>query len=403
MRTSQDVLVGCEVGGAIANSEHLKVVQRGVKAIEEWRKANPGAILDLRFSRISGIDLSNAFLEGADLTGAHILGVKLVGARLRKAKLSRAYLVDSDLSMADLACSDLSMSKISNTRFVGADMSLALLTETRISDCDLSEANFYMASFAGANLRSANMSKTHLSNTTFDDAILFDVNFSTANFISATMGTTLFAGCNLAHGLALETVKHSGPSHIDVDTLMSSFKESGNRMAPEIRAFYLATGIPCEFIDKLPQISFKTEYHSCFICYGWPDFDFARRLVEDLRAQGVPCWMYSTDYTIGSDTWKEINKKRRKAGKVIILCSANSLIREGVLKEIEEQVDEDQNKIVSISLDNLWKERGFIVKRGDRDLKPYLIIKNNADFSDSSIYDESFSRLLKALRKKNRR
>lgn len=43
---------------------------------------------------------------------------------------------------------------------------------------------------------------------------------------------------------------------------------------------------------------------------------------------------------------------------MIIICSMRALIRDGVRKEIEEQID-DNPKIIPISLDNDWKYEGF--------------------------------------------
>ena len=89
---------------------------------------------------------------------------------------------------------------------------------------------------------------------------------------------------------------------------------------------------------------FQNQYCYCFVCYGVPDKEFAERLVDDLRKFGVPCWLYSMDYTSGEWTWREITQKRREADKMIVLCSAKSLIRGDVLKEIEEQIDETPEK-----------------------------------------------------------
>ena len=56
--------------------------------------------------------------------------------------------------------------------------------------------------------------------------------------------------------------------------------------------------------------------------------------------------------------------------------------------------------MVPVSRDNIWSEPGFQVMRAGRDLKPFLLDKNYADFSDGSLYEESLQRLLKALRRK---
>lgn len=105
------------------------------------------------------------------------------------------------------------------------------------------------------------------------------------------------------------------------------------------------------------------------------------------------------DATVGERTWGEIGQKRQEAEKMVVLCSIQALMRDGVLKEIEEQMDEDPDKMVPISLENLWEEKGFkVVGRGDRDLKPFLLDKNYADFANRP-YEEALERLLRGLRR----
>jgi hypothetical protein len=77
-----------------------------------------------------------------------------------------------------------------------------------------------------------------------------------------------------------------------------------------------------------------------------------------------------------------------------------TLIRDGALKEIEEQIDEDPDKMIPISRDNDWTQPGFRVVRGTNDLKPFLLDKNYADFSDDARYEDALQSLLKALRRK---
>jgi hypothetical protein len=147
----------------------------------------------------------------------------------------------------------------------------------------------------------------------------------------------------------------------------------------------------------LPQIIKEIKYHSCFISYGEPDKEFAEELAKILKEKGVSAWIYSMDYTVGDRTWKEITSRRREADKMIIICSMKSLIRDGVKKEIEEQIDENPDKIIPISLDNDWKHEGFPIKRGNRDLKPFLLERNYLDFTDRKITNDKIERLLKAL------
>ncbi len=65
---------------------------------------------------------------------------------------------------------------------------------------------------------------------------------------------------------------------------------------------------------------------------------------------------------------------------------------------IEGQVGEDPHKMVPAFLDGLWKEPGFKVIRGPRDLKPFLLEPKCADFV-SLPYEEAMERPQKALRR----
>ncbi len=88
---------------------------------------------------------------------------------------------------------------------------------------------------------------------------------------------------------------------------------------------------------------------------------------------------------------------------MVVLCSGPALVRDGVLKEIEEQIDDDTNKIVPVSLDDLWGQKGFSVMRGGRNLKPSLEERNRADFSDASKYENSLNKLLTGLERSDKK
>ena len=155
-----------------------------------------------------------------------------------------------------------------------------------------------------------------------------------------------------------------------------------------------------ELLEQLPRIVGAVEYYSCFISYGQPDLGFATKLRDDLVANDVSCWLYALDATPGERTWKEISEVRRQADKMVVICSVKALVRDGVLKEIEEQIDDDPEKMVPISRDSIWTDPGFRTMRATRDLTPWLRDRNYADFSDESCYEESLQRLLRALRRK---
>ena len=65
--------------------------------------------------------------------------------------------------------------------------------------------------------------------------------------------------------------------------------------------------------------------------------------------------------------------------------------------EVEDQIDEDRDKIVPVSLDDLWTRLAFPAIRGKNDLNPFLLERNYADFSDPSVYEAALRKLLKGL------
>jgi len=251
-----------------------------------------------------------------------------------------------------------------------------------------------------ANLAFAELTRCNLARANLAAANLTGVGVTEANLASVRLDGTSLGDCDLSRATGLSAASHKGPSSIGVDTLIRSFRGAGNKLTPDLRTFFLGAGVPRELLAALPRIVGAVEYYSCFICYGQPDADFAKRLRDDLVARGVSCWLYALDATPGERTWAEIGRERRRADRMVVICSAASQVRDGVLNEIEHQIDEDPDKMVPISRDDIWIQTGFRVARGSRDLKPFLMDRNYADFSDDSLYEEPLQRLLKALRRK---
>ncbi len=296
------------------------------------------------------------------MSGSCLDGASLFRADLSKARLSEASLTGTILILADVAAADFSKAGL-----IGANLLLANLSRT---------------SLRGGNLLGASLSSTNLHGTDFSGAIF---------------SGTSFGRCDLSECVGLELANHESPSSIGIDTLIASFRGAGNKMTPEMGTFFRAAGVPNELLEVLPKMVSEIKYHSCFVSYGEPDREFAERLAGNLKASGVSCWLYSMDATPGKRTWQEIRQKRREAERMIVLCSGNSMVRDGVRKEVEEQIDEDSEKLVPVSLDNLWKHDGFEIRRGSQDLKPFLLNRNYADFSHLEAYDKSLEKLLVGL------
>ena len=326
----------------MANPEHVEVVRRGAEAIAEWRRRDPRISLDLRQANFFEADLSGADLSWADLSQADLMFAKLSGANL-----TRASLFGANLSMADLS---------------GANLGGAILAFANLLGAYLGQANLAEARFSGTSL----------------------------------------GRCYVWDAIGLSAVNHVEPSSIGADTLIGSFRATGNRLTPELATFFLGAGVPKELLDALPRILAQVKYYSCFIAYGGPDEEFAKRLKETLSSRGVSCWLYPTDAKPGEPIGRETGQMRRQAEKVIVICSAKGLVRDGLLQEIEGQLEEDPDKLIPISLDDIWNKPGFRVQRSDqgRNFQPDLLKLTYVDFSDPSRYEEALERLLKGLERR---
>ena len=373
----------------MANPEHIELVQQGREAIEQWREQHPEEHLDL----------VGADLDRVNLTAANLVKTDLRGASLRMAKLNGANLSWTDLTEANLSEAELNLAKLSRAFLARANLSGAKLFGIDLSEADLSNANLMLAHIFQANASKACLRQADLTGAWLMLTDLTKANLEGTIFTKVLCYDTVFANCNLCGARGLDSIVHLGPSSIGIDTLIASFRGAGNRPTPELETFFRGAGVPKELLDELPRIIAEIPYCTCFIAYGEPDRAFAEKLVKDLRGRGLSCWAYFSDYTPGERTWRELGQERQKAEKMVVLCSAPGLVKEGLLKEIEEQIDENPDKMVPVSLDNLWKEPGFRVMRGNRDLKPFLLPdRNYADFTKP--YEEAVEQLLKGLRRK---
>jgi hypothetical protein len=337
----------------MANPEHVALVRKGPEAIAKWRQAHLDERLDL-----ASADLSNADLRGADLSDASLTGVNLT---------------ESDLS--------------------GVDFSRANLSWATLNSANLYNANFRLANLFMADLMEANLSSAYFSGANLNGAELF-----LADLSEAWLDSTSFGKVDLTGVKGIATVVHHTESIIGVDTLIASFRGAGNKLTPELAAFFRGAGVPQEVLGTLSAVVAEIKYFTCFISYGQPDLEFAKKLYEDLKARGVSCWLYEMDKTVGKRTRSEIGESRRGADRFVVLCSAAALVRDGVLEEIEDQISDDPDRLVPISLDNLWKEPGFRIMRGTHDLKPDLVNRNYADFANRP-YEGALEELLKGLRR----
>jgi uncharacterized protein YjbI with pentapeptide repeats len=305
---------------------------------------------------------------------------------------------DLDLSEANLTDLNPFLSTIGPFNFKGANLSGGNFYSSQMFFPNFSKANLSKAKLVWATLVRPDLSNTNLRGADLGHTFFAFPTLRATDLSGATVEGTAFITCNLSQVKGLSTIKHKAPSMIDVNTLILTSRAVGGKFPPEIRTFLLRAGVKKALLDVIPKIAGKAKYFSCFIGYGTPDKKFALKIRNSFDSRGVTSWLYALDAKVGRSTWNEINQKRRESERMIVICSAKSLVRPGVLKEIEAQIDDDPDSIIVVSADNLWKEPGFPVQRNGRDLKGLLLEKNYADFANLS-YKKALDALIDALEK----
>jgi hypothetical protein len=347
----------------LTDEEQVKFLKdKGVKAWNEWREANPAIRPNFRRANLSGANLS-----GANLRAVTFRETDLRQANLREANLNLAIFLGSSLGRANFGRADFSFATFSGIDFKGAKLNGAKLNEARFIETDFAEANLVEA-----------------------------------NFTKSIMERVQFGNVDLSQCKGLETVEHMGPSTIGIDTI---YRSGGN--IPE--SFLRRAGVPEPFIANMKALvgaMSPIEFYSCFISYSHADKAFARRLHEALQSKGVRCWLDEHELLPGDDIYKEVDRGIRLWDKMLLCCSENSLKSWWVDNEIGTAFEKEQQLmkereakvqvLVPLNLDGyLFSDKW---QSGYQAQVRRRLAVDFTEAGDAAKFDERVERLIKALR-----
>jgi hypothetical protein len=355
----------------MANPEHLAMLMKGVRAWNDWRKANPVIVPDLREAELTGANLT-----GADLIRVRLNDADLSGANLWDAHLHKARLNGVDLREANLRWADLSEVDVSGAYLGRADLGDADLTWGHLRDADLHQAD----------LSRANLSKSDLSG---------------ADLTGAVAMYTIFGDNDLNHVKGLETVQHHGPSIIGIDTIYRSHGKIP-------LAFLRGAGVPENFIEYMGSLTGKAlEFYSCFISYSTKDQEFADRLYADLQNKGVRCWFAPHDIQAGKKIHEQIDEAIRRYERLLLILSTNSMkspwVKTEIRKARKREIDEKRRVLFPVSIVSFTDIRtweSFYADEGidlAEEIREYYI-PDFSDWKNHDSYAKGFENLLRDLK-----
>src|SRR5579875_1493948 len=221
--------------------------------------------------------------------------------------------------LPDLSNADLRGKRLSSINFRRVNLMGANLCGVALDSADLSYANLAMADLTGANLCHANLHGTIFRKTTLCEV----------RCRKATMHETLLLNMDMRTVKGLDTIRHLGPSMIDVTTI--------GRSAGSIpQKFLQGVGLTGHLLEAiLEQSKNPLSYFTCFISYASEDQHFVEVLYQNLQQRGVRCWFAPMNLRPGDKFPEKITEAIQHHDKLLLVLSKHALASDWVKKEVE--------------------------------------------------------------------
>lgn len=349
----------------------LEYIRKGAQVWNGWRSKQSFFRPDLRSADLAGLSLRQIDFTGADLDGANLAKCSLSGARLTGASLQGTNLECAKLREATMSDSCLIGAHLENADLHSADLNGATLDNASLNHANLESANLSMASLVGTDLSAsrllgAKLNEAKLDATNFLHA-LFGARHKTGGLpveISEAIGMhladradiaglleysgkTSLGSLDLSTALNLETIQHSGPSSIGIDTLMQTAKSLYHREARQqqigaIEIFLRNAGVHEEALQLFPILLRHPVFYSVFISYSHRDLDFAKTLHKQLQEAGVRVWRDEKEKEAGAGISASLKAAIAKHDRVLLLCSSASLGSRWVKNEIRYATEKEE-------------------------------------------------------------
>ena len=208
----------------------------------------------------------------------------------------------------------------------------------------------------------------------------------------------------LTSALLAEASKDDSPLHHQVNIHMLA---NIQRLLYQITDAQMSTSKTASVSITSPGVapSFSPvtgSYHSCFISYSSHDEDFVYQLYNDLRAQGVPCWFAPENIPLGAKIRQSIENAISGNHRLLVVLSTHSINSNWVEDEVETAFEKERKTkqvlLLPVRLDDAVMSTDTAWAATIRRTRN---IGNFTEWRQDSRYQQTFARLLQALRIEN--
>jgi uncharacterized protein YjbI with pentapeptide repeats len=331
------------------------------------------------------IDISHCWVEAvafdacdfgaSNLAACRISEVTFTGCRFEETQFTRASMLANvvfdrcDLSRARMSEVDLDGAIFKNCVLNSVDLRRATIANTAFIDCDL---------------RFARVASANLLRSRFTGSDVSGANFGGATFVGSEIDALSYA-----NDLELDD------AIIDWRTVCVSLRATnvekllaGTGM-PEVFAIYIVSCAKALDPDRIFRLM-----RSTFISYGAPDAEFALKLRNDLRRNGVDTFFFASDAVPGERLHDVMRRGVNRYDRVIVICSRGSLKRPAVLNEVNEAREREARDGRAYLLPVAVDDTVFV---DPSDIALMLRGRVIGDFRDAEAYPEALTGLLRAL------
>ena len=156
--------------------------------------------------------------------------------------------------------------------------------------------------------------------------------------------------------------------------------------------------------DLIDVIDESKIHKTLFICYGSDDEELVDKLNKLIKAEGIKTWFFPDDAPTGEKLHRVMYEGVNNHDRVLLVCSKNSLGRNGVLNELERVLEREAKEggsdiLMPVTIDNyVFDEWKPVRKDIEEQVRSRVITRLDLQDNESPELIKQIQKITKALK-----